>query len=927
MTRDYRSRSLSQSTYRRTGRSTIYTNPTGGGTSRYTGSSSGGSSSSGSSGSSSSGAQQIAKQQEVDKLKQASAITQLQSLRAQYAKAGNTESVKFIDNYINNLKTTDSYSKGKAVTEIQLKQSEAQSRAKQESVTQAKTRREEQLGGTQATTKTQPQDTRGSLKDRLEKARQAGKNGILPSASASTGATETQEPKESIREKKNKIRRSYYEFDKFIGGVLPGGSRYKNKEYTAKVQAEKQANKELERQAIIRQDQEARFSDLILKQQASKEQKAKQKLLDQDVKDLTQNPIETQEQADKINAQIKAKQEQYEAEINTRLTTIQPEIQEIATEQKFYSDVKKKQPEGNVGNPFSKPFLSVEGQKQRLGNVKEVLKIAVNPLSKKRIYSNTGSDFGDRALESVANNPYKTAGAIAVGYGLGGKFVAKSIIAPGVGGYVATKTGLKASELTASAEKKEVIRSKDFKEAYNYATTYEKQDEKWYDITNIPNALGVVRTLNPFGTRTERFEEGARYYYKNKGLTGEELETAVIAQKRQRRVGAISADVGIIGGNVGSEIIGQKLVSSSFKKVVVNTKAWYQPFTTTFAKTSMPIAKAGLLEGSAIYGATTARDYRKLDVGEYTQTLAIAGASAGIAGGVIASATGKIGKGLLLGAYISDPFEKAGDVIANKYIKTSARKAGRRLLVPAIVTTSSNSVTLTNVEDAPGKATLPKPKNYGLSFTTTQANTRTDTNADNSKGLRIKKNKMTYSFTSSNTKSNVKTNTKTSTRTNTKTNANVNTRTNTNVRVNTKINVKTPVNVPTNTLVNTPINVYTPVNAPVSTPVNVPVTINTPVNTPVSVPVNVVAPYPWNVIPFIPLGGGDGTIRGRGGSRRSRRTTKYTASFEAVVGNIKAKKGFKKKELYSGQEFRPILIESNGKKKKKKNKNPFAIKF
>ena len=58
-------------------------------------------------------------------------------------------------------------------------------------------------------------------------------------------------------------------------------------------------------------------------------------------------------------------------------------------------------------------FLTVEGQKERINNMYDVMKIAANPFNDERIQSNTNVDLLDKGLEAVANNPYKTAAVIA----------------------------------------------------------------------------------------------------------------------------------------------------------------------------------------------------------------------------------------------------------------------------------------------------------------------------------------------------------------------------------------------------------------------------------------------------------------------------------------------------------------------------------
>lgn len=64
---------------------------------------------------------------------------------------------------------------------------------------------------------------------------------------------------------------------------------------------------------------------------------------------------------------------------------------------------------------FKNNFFSVAGQKERLGNVVDVLKIAINPLTKERIVANTPSKTVNTILEAGANHAYTTAGIAAAG--------------------------------------------------------------------------------------------------------------------------------------------------------------------------------------------------------------------------------------------------------------------------------------------------------------------------------------------------------------------------------------------------------------------------------------------------------------------------------------------------------------------------------
>jgi len=62
---------------------------------------------------------------------------------------------------------------------------------------------------------------------------------------------------------------------------------------------------------------------------------------------------------------------------------------------------------------FSQPFLSVAGQKERLGNVVNTLGAAINPFDSNKVESSIKGNVG-KALSIAANNPYTAAAAIAI---------------------------------------------------------------------------------------------------------------------------------------------------------------------------------------------------------------------------------------------------------------------------------------------------------------------------------------------------------------------------------------------------------------------------------------------------------------------------------------------------------------------------------
>lgn len=97
-----------------------------------------------------------------------------------------------------------------------------------------------------------------------------------------------------------------------------------------------------------------------------------------------------------------------------------------------------------MATPFSKPFFSVAGQKERLSNVVNVLKIATTGKDtsgqKTSIVSNTGNKVVDKVLSTAANHPYATAAVATAGI-MAAKALPAAIATKGGAAAVAGSTG------------------------------------------------------------------------------------------------------------------------------------------------------------------------------------------------------------------------------------------------------------------------------------------------------------------------------------------------------------------------------------------------------------------------------------------------------------------------------------------------------
>lgn len=352
-----------------------------------------------------------------------------------------------------------------------------------------------------------------------------------------------------------------------------------------------------------------------------------------------------------------------------------------------------------------------------------------------------------------------------------------------------------------------------------------------------------------------QFEAGVKDYYKSKGLSGAELDTAVKATLDQRSLNPYARVGAFFGANVQSEVIGQLNVAKNFLKGTTGAVTQKNVASQIFMKTFNPIGKAGISEGVSIDVVdqiSWGKDLKEIDP---KRTAIVGGASyvtAGTLGGAIAatSATKPLLSKVLTGvAYLSDPLEYPADVTAGALIDQGIFKVN----TPIIIGTNTKSSDF--VFTVKGKTQTP-----ATAKTTTKTTTQTRTKASITEQM----NNIIGTPTSITIDPIISTpilttlNTPTETKTPTDITANIDTIAET----------PTTPEIPPNIFTNVPVNIQTPINTNIN--------VGTPVSVPVTVPRGLTLPPPF------PLAFATGS--GGGGFTKAKRK-KFVGEL-ALAGNL-----------------------------------------
>jgi len=437
-------------------------------------------------------------------------------------------------------------------------------------------------------------------------------------------------------------------------------------------------------------------------------------------------------------------------------------------------------------------------------------------------------------------------------------------------GYATVEATKATGELTATKEQKEIMADPKFQQVMGTAFAGEQQS-----FASSPKYVQYAQEIPGvpllFGGK-DQFKESAREEFIKAGYRGDELALAVETAARQRTFSLSGEVFGVLGANIQSEKIGQKLVATSFAKGgTITGQAGLQ----TGLKAGKQIAKAGVIEGTTVSVVQQTARYEDPNVTNVLGAGAFGGVSAGVIGGTIVGLKPKspgASKLVETAAFISDPYEKAGDIGAG-----FSTRVGSKI----------------------GKTPVVTPT---LSFGTTPTGSTTATFGTTSKT--VTQTREVFGITPTQTK------------TTTRTTLPVQPRSNVPISIITPVTTptETPTKTPTPTPTQPPVTpvIPTQIKSPIGTPTETPTKTKTAINIPVTVPYAHIPPF----TPFMQFGG----RKTKG--RRRKRPFGYMPSFDAL---LLGRTGAKRTEaafggFFTGQQTRVVVKKKTKRKKTVKRK-------
>lgn len=302
-----------------------------------------------------------------------------------------------------------------------------------------------------------------------------------------------------------------------------------------------------------------------------------------------------------------------------------------------------------------------------------------------------------RKAKKVVKVGYKAA---KVGYtafkGTRAGILTEGVIASLLLGKAGVEVAKKVGKETASEEQRRIIESPDFSGAVSAGFRAEQQALSKQSSFGIPGTSKGVSLksigfqISPFLSGNKKaYREGAEQYYKDLGYSSAEAQKRAEVVLRERKVRASGELASFLTISGTAERTGQKLLTKEFsvlgkKGVEVAEKEAGGLF---FKKAFKAIAPAGFVEGFSQEIAQQQARQQQKDI----KAAAVMGGygflSAGVLGGTIAGLRipkPKTSKIIELGTYISDPFEKPGDILADIYGIGKRSITGEELPIPQV---------------------------------------------------------------------------------------------------------------------------------------------------------------------------------------------------------------------------------------------------
>jgi len=220
------------------------------------------------------------------------------------------------------------------------------------------------------------------------------------------------------------------------------------------------------------------------------------------------------------------------------------------------------------------------------------------------------------------------------------------------------------------------------------------------------------------------FEKGAKAKAQELGATGEQLDLIVGSAKRQKSFRSVGETAALLEISRSAEGIGRRGVTKAFEKagkkgVQIQKK---EAFGQLFKISAPQIAKAGAIEGfTQEISQQTARG-RDISLKEAGLMGAVGAGTAGIIGGTIVGTKvtrPTVSKVIETGTFITDPFEKPGDVLQDISEAVTKRVTGKTAARPIISKTIAPTDVLALSATKPGRAKKGGVLGFGATTTLT----------------------------------------------------------------------------------------------------------------------------------------------------------------------------------------------------------------